>query len=133
LTPETPPVVSGSVDERLALAAAPPVLPSLPGGDPGRLVAAFPVALVPWFVPFPVRVSDVPLTPVFPGETCPGGRRVELLGCAAVPEDEEPVEGDAEEDEPPALPPLLEPPEDPCAHAAPAIRQLAIRAVEMVR
>jgi len=55
---------------------------------------------------------------------------VELPGCAAVPE-EEPVDGDALEEDPPAL--LLEPPEDPWAHAAPAIRQPATRAVEMVR
>jgi hypothetical protein len=50
----------------------------------------------------------------------------------------EPVDGAAVDDvEPPAPPPLLElllePPEDPCAHAAPAIRQPATKAVEMVR
>jgi hypothetical protein len=57
---------------------------------------------------------------------------VELLGCAAVPEEDEPVDGAALEEELLVLP-LLELPEDPCAHAAPAIRQPATRAVEMVR
>jgi hypothetical protein len=50
----------------------------------------------------------------------------------------DPAEGAAVEDvEPPAPPPplelLLELLEDPCAHAAPAIRQPAIKAVETVR
>jgi hypothetical protein len=47
---------------------------------------------------------------------------------------EDPVDGDA--DEPPLalpVPPPLEPPEDPCAHAAPAIKQPASNAVEIVR
>jgi hypothetical protein len=62
---------------------------------------------------------------------------VDPLGCVALlGEAVEPLEGEADEDEPPPAPPVpppLEPPEDPCAHAAPAIRQPASSAVETVR
>ena len=86
-------------------------------------------------------VSGVFLTPELPtfpalfGTFCPGGRRVVPVLPGEVVE---PVDGAAvEDDEPPAPPPLLElllePPEDPCAHAGPAITQLAIKAVERVR
>lgn len=97
-------------------------------------------------------VLSLPPAPVFPvvpptrldlfaGSALPrmpwaGRRRVVPLGWPAVlGEAVEPVDGDAEVDEPPVPPvlPPLEPPEDPCAHAAPAIRQPASSAVETVK
>jgi hypothetical protein len=122
----------------LAVVAAPPVLPSLPGGEVGPLVVVFPVTSPFRFVPVPVTVlggfptSVLRVWPASAGEPCTGGRRVEPFGWADPPgEVVERVDG-ADVEEPPALPPplLLE---DDCAHEAPAIRQLAIRAVGMVR
>ncbi|QRM31254.1 hypothetical protein [Microvirga sp. VF16] len=100
--------------------AAGPELPSVPGGGMGPLVVEFPAGVFP--VDPPARLA------LFPGSALPrmpwaGGRRVEPLGVA-----DEPLDGDAEDDEL-----LLEPPEAPCAHAAPAIRQPASSAVEIVR
>ena len=109
----------------MAFVVAAPVLPWLPRGAVEPLVAASPVT--PSFGP--VLLSGVP---VLPGEAWTGG-----LTDLFVPSGEvtEPAVGaDVEDEVPPAPPPLLpEPPPEDCAHAAPAVRQAAVRAAGKVR
>jgi hypothetical protein len=56
LLPDTVPVVAGPVEELFELAFAPPVLPSVPGGGMGPVLAVFPVVPPIPLALFPVAV-----------------------------------------------------------------------------